>query len=93
MGAERSAGEGRWKGRRSTRMSRRIWGASYIVGWLLWTWGAYLWADSHGHQDWLRGNRPLFAVVAALTFWPFAVLSWYLAYPADQRRMPWDADV
>lgn len=90
VGAEGSTAMSLWKDRRSTRQSRRVWGAVYIVGWLLWTWGVYLWADSHGHQDWLRGERPIFAAIAALTFWPFAVLSWYLAYPAEPRRVPWD---
>jgi hypothetical protein len=90
VGAERSTGMSLWKDRRSTRQSRRVWGAIYIFGWLLWTWGVYLWADSHGHQDWLRGERPIFAAIAALTFWPVAVLSWYLTYPAEPRRMPWD---
>jgi hypothetical protein len=90
VGDERSARNGAWKDRRSPRRSRRVLGSFYIVGWLLWTWGVYVWADSHGHQDWLKGNRPIFAVVAALTFWPPDVLSWYLAHPADHRRMPWD---
>jgi hypothetical protein len=90
VGAQGAARNGTWKDCRSTRMSRRVWGSAYIVGWVAWTLGAYLWSDSHGHSEWLKGNRPTFAVVAALTYWPLAVLSWYLAYPADHRRMPWD---
>jgi len=45
--------------------------------------------ENRGRQDLLTGDRPLFALAAAVTYWPVACLTWRLLYPADHRLLPW----
>ena len=79
-----------WPQRSSRRTARRVLGAVYLVGFALWSWAVRDWAERHGHQDWLVGPREFFLLPAGLTFWPLAVLSWWLLCPADPRLLPWD---
>lgn len=80
-----------WGRRRSTKRARRVLTVAYLALWAGWSTLVYFWAGDHGHVDWQEGNKPIFLLVAAVTFWPVALAHWWLTYPADPRDMPWSA--
>jgi hypothetical protein len=68
---------------------RCVWGAILLAGFALWCWAVHDWAVAHNHQGLVDGQRPLYFAVAAITFWPTAILLWRLMYPNDDRALPW----
>jgi hypothetical protein len=77
----------------SSRIARWYWGTTFIAGFLIWGWRVGEWAKQNGHVDWVDDStRPLFLLVAFVTFWPAAVAVWCLLYPGDSRALPWDGD-
>jgi hypothetical protein len=45
-----------------------------------------------GRTHLLEGEHTNFAnVIAAVTYWPVIQVAWWLTYPADHRRGPFDS--
>ena len=78
-----------WRHRRSTRVGRWSWGLIYLAGYLLWAWVVHNWATAHHYGALLSGPKPLYLGVAAMTYFPLAILSWHVMYPGDPRIFPW----
>ncbi|MFC0626260.1 hypothetical protein [Kribbella deserti] len=77
----------RWRTRRSTRRMRWIWGTALMAGFGLWAWQVGEWNDA----DWINDEpRSGYLALAAITYWPVAVVLWMAAYPSDPRRLPWN---
>jgi hypothetical protein len=74
---------GRWRRRSSRRMTRRIGRLVLIAAFLTWCWAVHQWAAAHHYEALLRGTRPLYPGLAAVTFWPTVGLLWCVAYPSD----------
>ena len=80
----------RWRTRRSSRLGRRVLTVAYLLGFALWCVFVYVWAGDNGHRDWQEGTHTVAGLVAAMTYWPLALASWWLLYQGDPRGMPWE---
>jgi hypothetical protein len=82
----------RWERRQSTRAGRWAWATVYLIGFGGWMWAVNAWAADTGRTHLLEGEHTNFAnVIAAVTYWPVIQVAWWLTYPADHRRGPFDS--
>lgn len=84
--------EGAWRERRPGGRARRAWGVGFLAGFGLWLFAVHEFFEDRGSQDFLAGNKPTFALIAAVTYWPVAMLVWYRLYPGSGRVLPWADD-
>jgi hypothetical protein len=60
-----------------------VWRLALIAGFIAWCWVVRQWAAVHHHEVLLRGTRPLYPGLAAVTYWPAAGLLWCVACLSD----------
>jgi len=65
---------------------------AFLAGFGLWLFGVHEFLEHRGRQDLLAGSKPTYAIIAAATYWPVAMLVWYCLYPGSGRALPWDDD-
>lgn len=75
--------------RTASRQMRTTVGLGLLVGLAGWVFLAHEIAERLGRDDLLRGTRPAYLAVAAATYWPVAMILWWLAFPGDRRALPW----
>jgi len=60
-----------------------VWRLVLIGAFMAWCFAVGHWASVRHYEVLTRGWRPLYAGLAALTFWPVVGLLWCVAYPSD----------
>lgn len=76
-----------WRSRTCAPGLRRVWGVAYLLGYVGWSLVIRGWALRHGHESWTEWPWT-YVVIAALMYWPVAILLWRALYPADPRPWP-----